>query len=181
MTTACPALVRTVTAFVPMTTTVPLVKVASLATMAEGAVDWENDALAVMVEPFNPNDTLLLFENTMPVRLFDVVPALKFTVAAVGGTTDAVMIDPFSPKLTPLLLLNVTADKLLLVVPAETLMLVNDVAIDPVIVDPFSPNDTPLLLLNATALRLLEVVPAEIFIADRIPPVLNPVMFVPLR
>src|SRR5580698_6678570 len=128
-------------------------------------------ALAVIVEPLSPKETLLLFENVMAERLLLVVPPLTLIWA------DAVMVEALSPKLTLFEFDSVKAVRLFEVVPAEMLTFARPAATDAVTTEPFRPNDTPLLFEKVTeetlfefesvnAVRLFEVVPAERLMAE---------------
>jgi hypothetical protein len=101
-----------------LNTTVPLVAVCVPAAAATAA------CTAVIVEPLRPNEMLFEFEKVTALKLFEVVPALKFTAVRLVAT-EAVTVDALRPKLTPFEFENVTAERLLLVVPAETLMFVS--------------------------------------------------------
>jgi hypothetical protein len=115
-----------------------------------------------MVEPAKPNETLLLFEKTAADKLFDVVPALKFTAVS-DVATDAVIVLAFRPKLIPFELLNVKPDARFDVVPAERLMLawVEATVADAVMVLPARPKLTLLLFEKTAVPEDIEVVPAE--------------------
>ena len=145
-------LIPNVTLFELEKTTVPLVAVCVPAAAARLFAD------AVIVEPFKPNETSLLFEKVKAEAITEVVPAEMLMLAS--GLTEAVMTEPFRPNETPLPFENVIALRLFEVVPAETLMLVSDVATDAVMVDALSPNEMPFELLNVNAEARLLVVPA---------------------
>jgi hypothetical protein len=67
--------------------------------MAPGAVDWLRLALAVTVEPFRPNETLLLFENTaVPDEMLDALADRAMPPPATPA--DAVTVEPLIPNET---------------------------------------------------------------------------------
>jgi len=109
-------LIPNVTLFELEKTTVPLVAVCVPAAAARLFAD------AVIVEPFNPNETSLLFEKVIAERFAELVPALTLIFVS-DVATDAVMVDALRPNEMPFELLNVNAEARLLVVPALRLIL----------------------------------------------------------
>ena len=82
----------------------------------------EGPTLAVMVDPFSPKLTPLLFEKTTLEMFPEVVPPLKLMLPWLdAAVADAVIVLPFSPKLTLLELLNTIAVRLFEVVPPDKL------------------------------------------------------------
>jgi hypothetical protein len=79
---------------------------------------------AVIVEPFKPNETLLLSEKVMAESAAELVPAEKDTAVGIPAM-EAVMVEPFRPNETPLLFDRTKFDRFCDVVPAETLMFVS--------------------------------------------------------
>lgn len=117
-------------------------------------------ALAVIVEPFRPKETLLLLLSTNALRLLLVVPALRLMfvseLAMLAVTTELLLI----PKVTPLLLLKTIVPLVPVCVPAAAAIPPPAAAAtEAVKVEPFKPNETPLAFANVRALRLLLVVP----------------------
>lgn len=121
--------------------------------------------VAVIVDPFRPNETPLLFEKMIWSLMFWlVVPAEKFSACW------AVMVDAFRPKLTRFELENTNCDSVVDVVPADTTRLpwVLATVTVAVMVEPLIPNETLFELLNVMAERLLEVVPALMLMLVRL-------------
>ena len=77
-------------------------------------------AVAVIVDPLSPKDTLLEFEKTTAERLLDAVPAETLTLVRLVAI-DAVIVDALRPKDTPLEFENVNAEARLEAVPADRL------------------------------------------------------------
>jgi hypothetical protein len=78
-------------------------------------------AVAVIVDPFRPNDMPFeLLKTTLP-RLPELAPAEKLTTGS-DVAMDAVIIELVRPNVIPLPLLNVRADRFAEVAPALTLM-----------------------------------------------------------
>lgn len=76
----------------------------------------------MIVLPLRPKLTLLLFENVIALRLFDVVPALTLMFVR-DVATEAVIVEAFRPNDTPFEFENVNAEARFDVVPALRLML----------------------------------------------------------
>ena len=146
-------------------------------------------AVAVTVDPFRPNETLLLFEKTIAERLLLVVPAERLiAVSDVATENEAVIrLDPDIPKVTPLEFEKTTVPLVAVWVPAAIPPgAVEPTAAEAVTTDPFNPNETPFAFEKVTAVRLLLVVPAEILmllgrtdavIVDPFRPKLTPLLF----
>jgi hypothetical protein len=96
----------------------------------------------------------LAFENVTSERLFDVVPAERFSA------NEPVIVEPFRPKLTPFEFENVMALRFCDVVPALKLTEPAAAAAEAVTVEPFKPKEMLFEFEKTKFERFWLVVPA---------------------
>ena len=117
-----------------------------LADIATGCTDCAGyETVAVIVLLLNPNDILLLFENTRLASVVLCVPAEIVADEFPAALIEAVIVLPFKPKLTPLEFENTMFVRFWLVVPPLkfTLPAPPPPEKDAVSVEPLSPKLTP--------------------------------------